>query len=121
MFVYIAETLENGHSVNEFISHGIDLLTALLPQTSPVEEIRYVYTCMCVHVCICVHVAILQCMLGNNIKFGGAKSCPIPERLSKLVEQLPIVFPPMAAQLFTTAQSSLFSLHIQPGFRFPVD
>ena len=42
----IAETLENGHSINELISHGIDLLSALMPQSSPVEEVRYIYTCI---------------------------------------------------------------------------
>lgn len=41
--LFITETLENGLSINELMSHGVDLLTALLPQSSPVEEVRCVY------------------------------------------------------------------------------
>lgn len=56
--VCVAETLENGHSINELISHGIDLLTALLPQSSPVEEVRYIYMHIHVYTCMRVHVSV---------------------------------------------------------------
>ena len=36
----LIETLESGHSIDELISHGIDLLTILLPQTASGEELR---------------------------------------------------------------------------------
>ena len=35
------ETLEAGHDVNDLISHGIDLISILLPKTSNCEELRY--------------------------------------------------------------------------------
>ena len=33
-------TLEAGHDVNDLISHGIDLISILLPKTSNCEELR---------------------------------------------------------------------------------
>lgn len=58
--VCVAETLENGHSINELISHGIDLLTALLPQSSPVEEVRYICIYMYIHVCVYMYLYMLK-------------------------------------------------------------
>lgn len=37
------EMLEAGHDVDDFISHGIDLIAILLPETSNSEELRYVH------------------------------------------------------------------------------
>ena len=34
------EMLEAGHDVNDLISHGIDLISILLPTTSNCEELR---------------------------------------------------------------------------------
>ena len=36
------ETLEAGHDVDDLISHGIDLIAILLPETATCEELRYV-------------------------------------------------------------------------------
>lgn len=33
-------TLESGHDVSDLISHGIDLISILLPETSNCEELR---------------------------------------------------------------------------------
>lgn len=35
------ETLEEGHDVSDLISHGIDLIAILLPQTASCEDLRY--------------------------------------------------------------------------------
>ena len=40
--IIIAETLENGHNIDELISHGIDLLSNLLPESASGDELRSV-------------------------------------------------------------------------------
>jgi len=39
-YLWCAESLEAGHSIDELISHGIDLLSNLLPVTSSGDELK---------------------------------------------------------------------------------
>ena len=40
MDVARVETLEAGHNIDELISHGLDLLSNLLPESASGEELR---------------------------------------------------------------------------------
>ena len=42
VLVNATETLENGHNIDELISHGIDLLSNLLPESASGDELRSV-------------------------------------------------------------------------------
>ena len=39
------DTLEAGHDIDDLISHGIDLMSSLLPESASLEEIRYDNAC----------------------------------------------------------------------------
>ena len=44
----LAETLEAGHSIEELLSHGIDLMTYVLPSKSSGAELKYISIVLCV-------------------------------------------------------------------------
>ena len=42
-FLFLAETLQAGHNIEELISHGLELLSYLLPPTSSPDDLRLFY------------------------------------------------------------------------------
>ncbi len=39
-FIYSSETLEAGHDIEELVSHGLELLSTLLPSTSTPQTMK---------------------------------------------------------------------------------